>query len=115
MEISSIALLGLGGAGLIGAIFLLLTKFFGRSSKDKLTDIIKSNFLKTKEQENIESVTKEQEIIIKQIKVAEVSSEETREKVKTIVREASKDIQIILNNSTIADIDKQIKEDWEDI
>ena len=41
MEIASIAVLGLGGAGIIGALFLFLSKMFTKSKSEKLLDIFK--------------------------------------------------------------------------
>ena len=115
MDISSIVILGLGGAGFISAVVLLLTKYFGRSNKEKILDIFKSKVTKKKEQENITRITREQEIITKQIEIAESSCEETRKKVKEIVLKTAEEIQKVLKENQIAEIDKEIKEDWKDI
>jgi len=115
MDISSIAVLGLGGAGLISLLILMLTKFFGRSNKEKILDIFKGKIIKKTELGKIEVATKEQEIILKQIKASEVSSEKTKEKVNIILKNASKDIQVILRNEELSDIEKQMNDDWDHI
>ena len=115
MEIASIATISLGATALIGVITLLLTKIVGKSSKTKLFDIFKKKVTEDQEQEKIKEISKEQEIIINQIKLADKFSEETKKKVREKVREAAKDIQKILNQDTISTINKQIDEDWEDI
>jgi len=115
MEIASIATLSLGGAGLIGIITWLFTKFVSKDPKIKLLDIFKKKVVEEQEQKKIYKITKEQEIISKQIEIAEMSSETTKQKVKDTIIKASKDIQIILKEDKIAEIDKQIEKDWEEI
>jgi len=115
MEIGSIAILSLGGAGLIGILTWLLTKFAGRSSGKKLLDIFKKKVTEDQEQEKIKEITKEQEIIVKQIEVAEMSSDTTKQKVKEVIKKASTDIQVILKEDKIIEIDKQINENWDDM
>lgn len=115
MDVSSIAVLGLGGTGLIGVIYWLLTKIMGKHPKSKLLDIFKKKVVEEQEQEKIKEITKEQEIIIKQIEVAETSSEETKKKVKEKIKKAAVEIQAILKEDKISEIEKQIQEEWDDI
>lgn len=115
MDISSIAVLSLGGTGIIGVLYWLLTKIVGRDPKTKILDVFRSKVIEDREQKVIHKITKEQEIITKQIEIAETSSESTKQKVKEKIQEASKEIQVILKEDKIAEIDKQIEEEWEDI
>ena len=115
MDIISMATLGLGGAGVIGVLTWILSKVFTKSKSTKLLDIFKSKDTVKKEQEKINKITKEQEIIVKQIEIAEMSSDATREKVKETIKKACDEIQVILKEDKIAAIDKQIEDDCEDI
>jgi galactokinase/mevalonate kinase-like predicted kinase len=73
---------------------------------------------KTKQQvlkEDLEEVTKEQEVIAKQLKQAEQASEESKQKVKTIARKAAVEMNKVLKEDSIAKIDAQIDSDWDDL
>lgn len=115
MEALSIATISIGGISLVGIIMWLLTKIVGRNKGEKLFDIFKKKHIEEEQKEKINKITKEQEIIKKQIEISENSTEEVREKVREKCREAVKEIQKILNEDAITAIDKQIKEDWNDI
>ena len=115
MEIASMVTIAVGASGLIGLITWLLGKSVGRSSGTKLLDIFKKKVTEEQQQEKIKKITKEQEIIVKQLEIAETSCEATKEKVKETIKKTIVDIQTILKEDKIAEIDKQIKEDWEDI
>jgi len=115
MEAMSITTIALGGAGAIGIITWLLTKIVGRSSGTKILDIFKKKVTEEREQKVIHKITKEQEVITKQIEIAETSSEITKQKVKVKIQEVCEEIQIILKEDKIAEIDKQIEEEWKDI
>jgi galactokinase/mevalonate kinase-like predicted kinase len=112
---TTILMYGLGGTALVGIITMLLTKFSGRSKEKKLLDVFK----KDKQQEilttKIKEVSKEQEIIDKQLKASETSSKETKEKIKKTLQKAAVEIQNTLKQDKISEIDAQIDSDWEDL
>lgn len=109
---AKIAVFGLGGVALFGGIMLFIQKFMNK--KIKVREIVHE----TKQQvlkEDLEKVTKEQEVIAKQLKQAEVASEESKEKIKKIARKAAVDMNKVLKEDSIAKISDQIDSDWEDL
>ena len=74
-------LMGLGGVGLVGALFIFLPKLFGRSGKNKLLDQFKKDEEQKRLQDEVKVITKEQKIIAAQVVAAEHASEETKEKI----------------------------------
>lgn len=115
MEIASIATVSLGGTAIIGFITWLVMKFVSKDPKTKLLDIFKKKVVEEREQTKIKKIIREQEVITKQIEIAETSSEATIQKVKTTIQKACGEIQVILKEDKISEIDKQIDKDWEDI
>jgi hypothetical protein len=109
-----IAVYGLGGVGLAGGIMLLLQKFMSKDKKDYLKEF-KHETKQEKTQEKIKIVSKEQEVIAKQVKMAEGAAKESQEKVKKIMQVASKKIAETLKEDNILKIDQQIADDWGDL
>lgn len=107
-----IAIYGLGGVALFSGIMMLIQKFMGKKSETrKIAHTTKQEILK----EDLEKISKEQEVIQKQLKQAEVASEESKEKIKVIARKAAVEMNKILKEDTIARIDDQIDSDWENL
>lgn len=108
---AKIVTFGLGGVALFGGLWLLIQKLTSGKSSDKTNVVHKIKQAVT--QKKIETVTKEQEIITKQLKQAEQASEESKEKIKTIVRKAAVEMNNVLKQDVISKIDDNIDADWE--
>ena len=108
-------LMGLGGVGIVGAIFIFLPKIFGRSSAEKLLDNFKKDEKDKKLQDEVKKISKEEQVLAAQIKASENASEETKQKIKKKLQKAAVEIQQTLKEDSIAAIDDQIDEDWEDM
>lgn len=107
-----IAIFGLGGVALFGGVMLFIQRFMGKKSEVReIAHAAKQEVLT----ENIEKVTKEQEVIQKQLKQAEEASVESKEKIKKIARKAAVEMNKVLKEDSIAKIDDQIDSDWEDL
>ena len=111
---AKIAIIGLGSVGVLGGLMLLIQKFTGKSKADILKQF-KHKVKQDRIQEDIKIVTKEQEILAKQVKMAEGAAAESQEKVKKIMQVASKKIAETLKEDSILKIDQQIDEDWNDL
>lgn len=112
---TTILMYGLGGTALVGIITMLLTKFTGRSKKKKLLDMFKKDKQQEDLQKEIKEVTKEQEVIKKQLQLADTASKETKQKIKKTLQKAAVEIQDTLKKEKISEIDAQIDSDWEDL
>ena len=108
-------LMGLGGVGIIGALFIFLPKIFGRSKKNKIIDMFKKGEEDKRLQDEVKDITKEQKVIVAQIKASETASKETKEIIKKKLQKAAVEIQQTLKEDSIAAIDEQIDDDWSDI
>jgi flagellar biosynthesis component FlhA len=108
---AKIVTFGLGGVALFGGLWLLIQKLTSGKSSDKRSVVHKIKQAVT--QKKIEEVTKEQEVIVKQLKQAEQASEDSKEKIKKIVRKAAVEMNTILKEDSIAKIDDNIDDDWE--
>jgi hypothetical protein len=106
-------LMGLGGVGLIGALFIFLPKLLGRSKKSKILDQFKKDEKQKRLQDEVIVITKEQKVIAAQVVAAEHASEETKVKIKKKLQKAAVEIQETLKQDSISAIDLQIDEDWE--
>ena len=106
-------LMGLAGVGGIGALFIFLPKLLGRSKKSKILDQFKKDEKQKRLQDEVINITKEQQVIAKQIKVSEHASAETKEKIKKKLQKAAIEIQETLKEDNISAIDDQIDSDWE--
>jgi galactokinase/mevalonate kinase-like predicted kinase len=108
-------LYGLGAIGIFGALALFLPKLFGKSKKNKLLDQFKKDEKQKELQEEVVVISKEQQVIAKQIKASEHASEETKKKIKKKLQKAAVEIQKTLKEDNLASIDEQIDEDWKDL
>lgn len=110
---AQIAIFGLGGVALFGGAWFLIQKFISGKSSEKrsITHKIKQAVLK----EDLDSVSKEQKVISKQLKQAEKASVKSREEIKTIAREAAVKINKVLKQDSIAEIDDMIEDEWENL
>lgn len=115
MDSSTILMYGVGGTAVVGIITFLLSKFAGRSKDTKLLDVFKKDKKQEELQTKIKETTKEQEVIAKQIALAETSSNETKKKIKETLKKATIEIQETLKKDKISEIDAQIDSDWEDL
>jgi galactokinase/mevalonate kinase-like predicted kinase len=106
-------LMGLGGVGLVGALFIFLPKLFGRSGKNKILDQFKKDEKQKRLQDEVKVISKEQKVIAAQIEASEHASEETKEKIKKKLQKAAVEIQETLKEDSLSAIDSQIDEDWE--
>lgn len=107
-----IAFFGLGGVALFGGVMLFIQKFMGKKSEAReIAHTAVQKHIQTK----VEKVTKEQEVIEKQLKQAEVATEESKEKIKVIARKAAVEMNKVLKEDSIAKISDQIDSDWEDL
>jgi low affinity Fe/Cu permease len=102
--LNSILLFG----GLAGIVFLFMTLV---QNKDGIGKYLKDMFQKKKIGE-IADINKKEETVIKKIEDSEVLSEATKEKVKTIKREANKQIIEVLKTENFADLAKKEDELW---
>ena len=109
-----IALVGLGSVGLFGGVMLLIQKLTKKSKKD-IEKETRHTVKQENTQEKIKVITKEQQVLAKQVEVAESAAEESKAKVKEIMKKASKEITETLKQDKIVTIDKQIEEDWESL
>ena len=105
-------LMGLGGVGVVGALFIFLPKLFGRSKKDKILDIFKKDEKQKRLQDEVKEITKEQKVIVAQIQASENASKETKEKIKKKLQKAAVEIQETLKEDSLSAIDTQIDDDW---
>lgn len=107
-----IAIFGLGGVALFGGVMMFIQKFMGKRSEKRE---IAHNAVQEKIQQDIKKVTKEQEVIQKQLVQAEEASVESKEKIKKIARKAAVEMNKVLKEDSIAKIDDQIDSDWESL
>jgi gas vesicle protein len=108
-------LYGLGAVGIVGALALFLPKLFGRSNKSKILDTFKKDEKQKKLQDEVKNITKEQQVIAKQIEASEHASAETKEKIKKKLQKAAVEIQETLKQDSLSAIDEQIDDDWKDM
>jgi len=109
---SKIAVYGLGGVALFSGVMIFIQKFINKKPKEKeIAHAAKQEVL----QENVEKVTKEQEVIQKQLKQAEQASEESKQKIQIIARKAAVEMNKVLKEDSIAKIDDQIDSDWNNL
>jgi len=99
----------LGCGGIAGIAYYATTQF-----RKKPGEVIKDLGQKRK-QEEIEKTTKKQQVIAKQIEIAEQASEESKQKVDKILKKAATEVNQILKEDNIAKIDQVIEEEWEDL
>ena len=99
----------LGCGGLAGIIYYATTQF-----RKKPGELIKDLGQKRK-QEKIIKITKKQEVIAKQIEVAEKASDESKKKVDKILKKAAVEVNQILKEDNLAKIDQTIEDEWEDL
>jgi galactokinase/mevalonate kinase-like predicted kinase len=105
-----IAFYGLGGVALFSGVMLLVQKFMNKKSEEKE---ISHEAVEQNIEEKIKEISKEQEVIQKQLKQAETASTESKEKIKKIAQKAAVDINKVLKEDSIAKIDEQIDSDWD--
>ena len=108
-------LYGVGAVGVVGALAIFLPKLLGRSKKGKLLDQFKKDAKQKELQDEVENITKEQQVIAAQIKASENASEEAKQKTKEKLQKAAVEIQEILKEDNLSAIDDQIDEDWKGI
>ncbi|MBR9682657.1 MAG: hypothetical protein GOV02_03190 [Candidatus Aenigmarchaeota archaeon] len=108
-------LYGLGAIGIFGALALFLPKLLGKSKKNKILDKFKKDEKQKELQEESVVISKEQQVIAKQIKASDHASEETKKKIKKKLQKAAVEIQKTLKEDNIASIDEQIDEEWKDL
>jgi uncharacterized membrane protein YhiD involved in acid resistance len=108
-------LYGVGAAGIVGALSILLPKLLGKSNKSKILDQFKKDAKQEKLETEIKEITKEQKVIADQIKASEHASEETKTKIKQKLQKAAVEIQATLKEDNLAAIDDQIDEEWKDL
>jgi len=106
-------LIGLAGAGGLALIFTLYSQFMN-GDKSKFLNIL-SKFKQKEVLKEISTLNEKQKIIGNDIKNKEKLSKESVEKIKVIQKEASKDINKILNEENLVNTDKEIDKLWEDI
>jgi hypothetical protein len=94
--------------GLAGVIFLFMQLV---NHKEGIGQYLKDLFQKKKIDE-ISTINKQEQTVIKQIEDSELLSQETKEKVKTIKREANKQILDVLKTENFADLQKKESELW---
>lgn len=111
---AKIGIVGLGSVGLVGAIMMLVQRFSGKGKKDIEQDI-RHKIKQEQTQQKIKEVSKEQKVLVKQVKMAEGAAQESQEKVKKIMQVASKKIAETLKEDNLLKIDQQIADDWDDI
>ena len=109
MKSLDIALYGLGGTAFFGIISVMLQKLVKKGM-----DKIDKPSTEKREQE-LKTITKEQEIISNQINQANAASEETKKKIKKILKTTATKVQEALNEDAKENIDKQLDEGWEDL
>jgi len=109
---SNILIYGLGSVGVFGLLYFILNKVIN-SDKKNLLNIFKHEQKQVDIEEDIKTITKEQEVIVKQIKASEQASEKSKTEVKKVLRESAVKIQEILKKDTIEAIDKDIDLDWD--
>ena len=109
-----IGIIGLGSVGAVGLLMFLIQKFTGKNKKD-IEKETRHTVKQEQTQDKIKVITKEQQVLAKQVEVAESAAEESKLKVKDIIKKASKEITETLKQDSIVTIDKQIEEDWESI
>jgi galactokinase/mevalonate kinase-like predicted kinase len=107
-----IAIIGLGGVAAFGGLMLLFRRF--TEGKGISREALHKVFQKEK-QEEIKATTKKQEILVKQLKLAEQTSTESRKEIDKIAKDAAVKINKILAESSISKISEEIDKDWEDL
>ena len=112
---SSILTYGLGGVAVFGILAIVLQKLAsGSSIKDAI-----EKFKKKEKQEAlasaVEDLSKEQQVIVKQLKASEAVSEESKKKIEAIVKKTAVEVQALLKVDTIQQLDDEIQKDWEDL
>jgi len=112
---AKIGIFGLGSVALFGGLMLLLKRFMQKDSQEKNIEVAKHEGKQEQIQDQIVKITKEQEVLDKQIKMSETASEESKEKVKKIAQKAAVEMNSILKEDSIAKIDSVIDEEWENI
>ena len=109
-----IGVIGLGTVGVVGLLMLLMQKVTKKSKKD-IEKETRHTVKQEQTQEKIKIITKEQQVLSEQVEVAEQAADESKAKIKEIIKKASKEITETLKQDKIVTIDKQIEEDWEDL
>lgn len=112
MTPTNIVTYGLGGVAVFGILTMLLNKL---ATGSKVSDALKM-FKKEEKQkelaEKVKTLAKEQEVVVKQLKAAELASEDSKNKVQQIIRKAAVEAQRVLKEDSLQEIDSQIDEDW---
>ena len=111
---TKIAVFGLGTVGIVSLVMMLVQKFLKKSKADierETKHVVKQE----QTEEKIKTITKEQEVLAKQVEVAESAAEDSKKKVKEIMKKASQEITETLKQDSIVKIDQQIEDDWSDL
>jgi hypothetical protein len=98
----------LGFGGLAAAVFLFMQLV---QNKDGIGKYLKG-FFEKKKLDEITTINKQEEPVIKKIEDNEILSEATKEKVKEIKRQANKQIIEVLKTENFADLAKKEEDLW---
>ena len=109
---AKIAVFGLGGAAIFGGAMLLFRRF---TEKGGITRAALHKAFQSKKQEEIKEVTKKQEVLNKQLEMAEQASEDSKKRINEIAKKAAVEINQVLKEDSIAKIDEEIDKDWDDL
>ncbi len=112
MDASYIITYGLGGVAVFGILTVVIQKIAGSSDIKSAIDSFKKGEKQKKLEESIEKFSKEERVILRQLKVSEYASAEAKTKIQEIVRKAAVEVQGVLKKDTIKEIDDEIEEDW---
>lgn len=102
--------LGFLGCGGLAALAYYATTQFRKDPAELIKDLGQK-----RKEEKIKKLTKKQEVIARQVKMAEESSEKSKKKVDQILKKAVKDVNRVLKEDNLEKIDQTINEEWEDL
>lgn len=103
-------ILGFLGCGGLAALTYYATTQFRKSPTELINDLGQK-----RKEEKIKKLTRKQEVIARQVKMAEGSSEESKKKVDQILKKAVKDVNRVLKEDNLEKIDQTINDEWEDL
>ena len=103
-------IIGFLGCGGVAFLIFNFSKIFSKDPKEILKNIDQK-----RDHKKIDNINKKEEVIIRQIKLSEKASDESKKKINEITKKAVIEINNVLKEDSISVIDSIIEEDWDDI
>ena len=110
MGATSTVLLGFLGCGGVAALVYFASSLLGKKSSNMLESVFQGKGI-----ENLQGIEGDQKLLAKKIGDQEKISVQAQERIKTIQKKASTEIEEVLKNDSISSIQDSIDNDWDKI